>query len=77
MIVWIDTDERYPEFILHKKEDRYGTGELIEIPDELFNKYNKLSKEFDDIQEEIFRFYRKFNNEKMMAVRLAQAKDEE
>lgn len=51
MKYWIDADERYPVFALLPAEDAYGV--VVDVPDELVERYNKVCEEYGKVQAEL------------------------
>lgn len=56
MNVHIYTDELYPVFILDKLPSSYEKE--VEISDELYARYLKVEKAFEEMQEELENIYR-------------------
>ena len=51
MKYWIDADERYPVFALLPAKDAYGV--VVDVPDELVERYNKVCEEYGKVQAEL------------------------
>lgn len=55
VMVYLDTDERYPEVIVSREPSSYRTG--VEIPASLLERHEKALAEFDAVQDELYELY--------------------
>ena len=53
MEYWIDASEVYPVFSIKNAKDGLPYDEVIEVPGELVERYNRICKEYDEIQNEL------------------------
>ena len=53
MEYWIDADEVYPVFSIKNTKDGLPYDEVVEVPDELVERYNRIRKEYDEVQNEL------------------------
>lgn len=57
MFVELDVTEWYPVYYARKSED-YPEDNDTEVPDELVERFEKTLKEFQDVQEELYKIYK-------------------
>jgi hypothetical protein len=53
MKVWIDEDERYPDYSLLIESTWRKPEDQVEISEDLFKRFNDLKKAYDKISEEL------------------------
>ena len=55
----IDADEAYPVFFLLSAEKPFG--EVVDVPDELVARYERVCKEYGEIQNELAELIKYYN----------------
>ena len=53
MEYWIDIDEVYPVFSIKIAKDGLPYDEVVKVPSELVERYNRIRKEYDEVQNEL------------------------
>ena len=62
MKYWIDADEVYPVFSIKNAKDGLPYDEVVEVPDELVERYNRICKEYAEVQKEIAKLARYYED---------------
>ena len=62
MKVKISEDESFPDYSLYG--ETVGYGHLIEIDHELYERYTRVSKEYDNLQKELRKLYEEIKYER-------------
>ncbi len=53
MKYWIDADEAYPVFCLMPADRTENLEEVADVPDELVKRYERVCKEYGEVQREL------------------------
>ena len=56
MKVYVFKDETYPIYGIEVDKRWHRASELVEIPDALYKKYKKITKEYGEVQEELEKY---------------------
>jgi hypothetical protein len=56
MKTYIDKDERYPDYYL-SEDSWYEYNRLVEVSDDFYAKYERIKREYAELQEELEQLY--------------------
>lgn len=57
MKAWLTKNEVYPVYSVTEKEEFMNPGDEVEVPQELFDRFNRVQALFDAVQEELREIY--------------------